>query len=131
MASRNFRLGALGWIAPGVVAVPFALMREAAGGESALLAVIVWWGLSTVGCVVAGVLVGAGIKAGGTMSDAFWGGLAGVSAAWIAALVVTIAIEVFVRVLHLGPAAFLMPIPFVLGYGIGFGLTVMVRKPGR
>jgi hypothetical protein len=81
--------------------------------------------------VVAGVTVGASIKAEETVSDAFLGGLAGVSTAWIAAVAVSVAIEIFVRVLHLGGAAFLLPIPFVLGYGVGFALTVMVRRPGR
>lgn len=131
MTRRNFTLGALGWVAPGIVAVPFAAMREAAGGESALLAVIVWWGLGVIGCLVAGVKVGAGVGPAGSVSDAFLGGLAGVSTAWIGAVAVSVAIEIFVRVLHLGGASFLLPIPFVLGYGVGFALTVMVRRPGR
>jgi hypothetical protein len=130
MNRRTFRLGALGWIAPGIVALPFAAMSEAAGGESALAAVIVWWGLGVVGCVVAGVMVGAGIQAKGRVADAFWSGLAGVSTAWIAAVAVTVAIEIFVRVLHLGAVTFLLPVPFVLGYGVGFAFVVLFRKPG-
>lgn len=130
MNRRTFRLGALGWIAPGIVALPFAAMSEAAGGESALVAIIVWWGLGVVGCVVAGVMVGAGIGAKGTVADAFWSGLAGVSTAWIAAVAVTVAIDTFVRVLDISAVTFLLPVPFVLGYGVGFAFVVLFRKPG-
>jgi hypothetical protein len=115
---------------PGVVALPFAAMHEAAGGESALLALLIWVALGVVGCVVAGVMVGAGVEAKGRVADAFWSGLAGVSTAWIAAVAVTVAIEIFVRVLHLGAVTFLLPVPFVLGYGVGFAFVVLFRKPG-
>ncbi|HSO28940.1 MAG TPA: hypothetical protein VLS28_03495 [Candidatus Sulfomarinibacteraceae bacterium] len=130
MTRRTFGIGALGWIVPGIVAMPLAAMREAAGGESALAALIVWWGLGVVGCVVAGWRVGAGISAGTSVADAFLGGLAGVSTAWIGALAVNVAIETFVRVLHLGAVTLLLPIPFVVGYGVGFGISVMLHKSG-
>ncbi len=131
MTRRTFRLGALGWIMPGVVALPFAARPEAAGGESAFLALLIWVALGVVGCFVAGVMVGAsGIEAKGTAADFFWGGLAGVSTAWIAAVAVSVAIDVFVRVLSLDAATFLLPVPFVLGYGVGFAFIVLFRKPG-
>lgn len=130
MSRRTFRLGALGWIVPGIVALPFAAMGEAAGGESALAAVLVWWGLGVVGCLIAGVKIGTAVEAKGAMSDAFWSGLGGVATAWAGALAVNVVIEAFVKVLHLGPLTLLLPLPFVVGYGLGFAFAVLARKPG-
>jgi hypothetical protein len=74
--------------------------------------------------------VGAGVQAEGATSDAFVYGLGGVAIAWLAALAVSMAIETFVGVLHIGPVAFLLPIPFVLGYALGFGVGfAMNRQP--
>ncbi len=123
--SRFLAYGVLGWAVPGLIALPLAWGHESSGGESAFLAVLIWWGLGVVGCLVAGVMVGmagAGVQADGATTDAFWHGFAGVAIAWLAALAVSMAIEIFVGVLHLGPVAFLLPIPFVLGYAVGFGV---------
>jgi hypothetical protein len=129
--SRVLAYGVLGWAIPGLIALPLALGHESSGGESALLAVLVWWGLGVVGCLVAGVMVGmvgAGVQAEGATIDAFRYGLAGVAIAWFGALAVSMAIETFVGVLHLGPAAFLLPIPFVLGYAVGFGVGFLIGR---
>jgi hypothetical protein len=120
--SRYIVYGALGWVIPGLIALPFALGHESAGGESALMAVLVWWALGAIGCLVAGLIIGAGIERAGSVADAFTEGLTGVAIAWFAALAVSMAIETLVGVLHLGPVTFLLPIPFVLGYVVGFGI---------
>jgi hypothetical protein len=109
------------------VALPLAWGRESSGGEAALFAVLVWWGLGVVGCLVAGVMVGS-IGANGSAADTFGIGLAGVAISGFAALVVSAAIEELVGVLHLGPVPFLFPIPFVLGYGVGFGIGFAIRR---
>jgi hypothetical protein len=129
--SRVPAYGVLGWVIPGLIALPLAWGHESSGGESALLAVLVWWGLGVVGCLVSGVvvgMVGAGVQAEGATIDAFRYGLAGVATAWFAALAVSLAIETFVGVLHLGPAAFLLPIPFVFGYALGFGVGFVTGR---
>jgi hypothetical protein len=129
--SRVLAYGVLGWAVPGLIALPLAWAHESSGGESALLAVLVWWGLGVVGCLVAGVMVGmvgARVQAEGATIDAFSYGLAGVAIAWFAALAVSMAIETLVGVLHLGPVAFLLPLPFVLGYALGFGVGFVTSR---
>ena len=125
---RTFAYGVLGWAIPGLMALPLAWGHESSGGEAALFAVLVWWGLGVVGCLVAGVMVGARIGANGSAADAFGIGLAGVAISGFAALVVSVAIEKLVGVLHLGPVTFLIPIPFVLGYGVGFGIGFAISR---
>lgn len=124
----NALVGSIGWLAPAVIAVPFATMRESAGGESALLAVIVWWALATIGCGIAGAILGSGPTARAARMDVFLGGLTGVSLAWIASFVLGMAIHAIVGVLDLGPVAQLIPVPFVLAYGLGFGITTLATR---
>jgi len=126
--SRHFAYGVLGWLIPGLIALPLAWGHESSGGEAVLFAALVWWGLGVVGCLVAGVLVGVGIERAGSVADAFVEGLAGVGVAWFAAIVVGVAIETFVGVVHLGPVPLLLPIPFVLGYGVGFGVGLVMGR---
>jgi hypothetical protein len=131
MTMLRVAVGALGWIGPGLVSLPIAAAHESAGGESALGAVIVWWVLATLGCAIAGILLGLGPLPARDREGRFWAGLAGVSLAWIAAIAVSIAIEAIVKVLHLGPLAFLIPVPFVLAYGAGFGLAALFTRGGE
>ena len=70
----------------------------------------------------------SGVQAEGATIDALRYGFAGVAISWFAALAVSMAIETFVGVLHLGPAAFLLPIPFVLGYALGFGVGFVTGR---
>ena len=130
MPSRPVLFGLLGWLAPGAVALPFAFMSEVAGGEAALMAIIVWWGLGVIGCLIAGGAVGAGVAGMGPRANDFRGGLAGVAAAWLAALIANMVIESAVQVLHLGALTFLLPIPFVIGYGVGFAVGAVANRPG-
>jgi hypothetical protein len=127
MSRRNFVWGVLGWFAPGVVAIPFALLPQAAGGESALLAVILWWAAGTLGCLIAGAKVAAAAQPG-EVGNAFMEGISGVALAWIGSIALAAAIKAIVGVLDIGAVAFLIPIPFAVGYGIGFGLARMTRR---
>lgn len=112
---------------PGIVAMPVALLPQSAGGESALAAVIAWWALGAVGCLVAGARIGSRAAAG-KVGDAFMEGFAGVATAWVAAVVLAMVIEATVRVLHIGAVSLLIPLPFVIGYGIGFGLARLAHR---
>jgi hypothetical protein len=129
MTGRNIAYGVLGWAVPGIVALPLALLRESSGGESALVAVLAWWGLGVIGCSVAGAAVGAGGKGPGTVAQAFWAGLGGVATSWVAALAVSVVIEAVVQVLHLGAVSFLLPIPLVVGYVVGFAVGAIFLRP--
>jgi hypothetical protein len=128
MSRRNFATGVLGWAVPGVVALLFAGRSEDAGGETALLVVVVWVGIGVIGCAVAGAIVGAGLETAGTASKAFLDGLAGIATAWIAAVAASVVIETVVKVLHLGAVTILLPIPFVIGYAVGFALLAMLNR---
>jgi hypothetical protein len=90
---------------------------------------IVWWGLGVVGCTVGGAAAAVLGRKSGRLAHAFKSGLAGVSVAWLGAIAVEVAVETFVGVLHLGGLSILMPIPFILGYGIGFGLAAILSRP--
>ena len=100
MDRRAFAFGLLGWVVPGIVAVPLVGTRESAGGEAALGMLVVWWGLGVVGCTVGGAAAAVLGRKSGRLADAFKGGLAGVSVAWLGAIAVEVAVETFVRVLH-------------------------------
>jgi hypothetical protein len=128
MTRRNFATGVLGWAVPGVVALLFAGRSEDAGGETALLVVAVWVGLGVIGCAVAGATVGAALDEAGTAGESILGGLAGVATAWIAAVAASVVIETVVKVLHLGAVTFLLPIPFVISYAVGFALSAMLNR---
>jgi len=127
MGNRNFAIGVLGWVAPGVVAVPLGIAKGPALDPLVFVTVLAWWGLSVLGCAVAGVAVGAGTGGAGTRSAAFPGGLAGVATSWIGAMAAAVAVELFVGWLTLGGAALLMPVPLVIGYSIGFAVGALLR----
>ena len=52
------------------------------------------------------------------------------NAAWLAALIANMVIESAVQVLHLGALTFLLPIPFVIRYGVGFAVGAVANRPG-
>jgi hypothetical protein len=130
MDHRAFAFGLLGWVVPGIVAVPLVGTNESAGGEAALGILFVWWGLGVVGCAVGGAAAAVLGGKSGRPAHAFKSGLAGVSVAWVGAFAAEVAVNMFVRVLHLGGLSILLPIPFILGYGVGFALCAVLFRPG-
>jgi hypothetical protein len=126
---RAFAAGLFGWIVPGILAFLLVGTHESAGGEAALGMLIVWWALGVIGCAIAGIAAGALGRGSGNLGRAFQGGLAGVCVSWIAAIAAEAVVTMFVSVLHTGGLTLLMPVPFVLGYGAGFGLAAILSRP--
>ena len=62
-------------------------------------------------------------RTSGRLTPAFRSGLAGVAVAWVAAIAVEMVVTATISVLHMGGLSVLMPIPFVIGYVLGFGLA--------
>ena len=129
MAQRSFAIGVLGWVAPGIVAVPIGMANGDAVDQVVFVAVLAWWGLSVIGCAVAGLVLGAGDA--GTRRAAFAGGLGGVATSWVGAVAATVAIDLWVWWLGIGGITIFMPIPLVVGYCVGFGLGALFSGPQR
>jgi hypothetical protein len=129
MDRRAFMCGLLGWVVPGIVAVPLMGTKESAGGEAALGILFAWWALGVIGCAIAGVAAGVLGRGSGNLTEAFGSGLAGVAVAWVAAVGVEMVVTASVSVLHMGGLSVLMPIPFVLGFAAGFGLAALLSMP--
>jgi hypothetical protein len=126
---RAFAAGLLGWIVPGILAFTLVGTHESAGGEAALGIVIVWWALGVIGCAIAGIAAGALGRDSGSLGRAFQSGLRGVCVSWLAAIAAEVVVTMLVSVLHLGGISILLPIPFVLGYAVGFGLAAILSRP--
>lgn len=126
MHLRAFVYGVLGWVVPGIAAaVPFVGMDETVGGQAMIGAGAVWLlGLGPAGCAFAGwrsARIGAG-------STTFWSGLGGV----IPAVGAVLSVDAMVQVVTIGRVAFLLILPLVLGYGVGFAIgSFTMRRAGR
>jgi hypothetical protein len=103
--------------------------KESAGGEAALGILFAWWALGTIGCAIAGVAAGILGRGSRNLTEAFRNGLAGVALAWVVAIAVEMVVTATISVLHMGGLSVLMPIPFVLGYCVGFGIAVLLSRP--
>jgi len=129
MDRRAFAVGLSGWIVPGILAFLLVGTHESAGGEAALGILIAWWALGVIGCAIAGIAAGALGRGSGNLTEAFGSGLAGVCLAWVAAIAAEMVVTATISVLHTGGLTLLMPIPFVIGYCVGFGLAVLLSRP--
>jgi hypothetical protein len=47
----------------------------------------------------------------------------------VAAIAVEMVVTATISVLHMGGLSVLMPIPFVIGYAVGFGLAALLSMP--
>ena len=129
MDRRVFVAGLCGWIVPAILAFLVMGTHESAGGEAAIGILFAWWALGTIGCAIAGVAAGILGRGSGNMTEAFGSGLAGVCVAWIAAIAAEAVVTMLVSVLHMGGLSVLMPIPFVVGYCVGFGIAALLTRP--
>lgn len=128
MAVRAFASGVLGWVVPGIVALPLAWTHESSGGEAVILAGAAWLLLlGPIGCAIAGWYAA---RVGGQAREvalAFWVGLAGIAVAVVAVM----AVDGLVSVLTIGPAAFVLVLPLVVGFSVGFALrATFYRRAG-
>ena len=122
MTRRSFIVGVLGWVAPGLAAVPIGLLQGRTADPFVPVTVFVWWGISIIGCAVAGIILGtshAGVPSAGSP---FASGLAGVATSWLGAVAATVAIALFIHWLDISGATVLMPIPLIVAYCIGYGM---------
>ena len=129
MRRRALLCGLLGWVVPGIVAVPLMGTKESSRGRGGA-----WHPLRLVGARrdrLRDRRSGGGVlgRGSGNLTEAFRSGLAGVCVAWIAAIAVEMLVTASVSVLHMGGLSILMPIPFVLGYAAGFGLAALLSRP--
>jgi hypothetical protein len=124
-----FVAGILGWVVPGIVAIPIAVGHESAEGEAALGALIVWFGLGVVGSLIGGIAAAVAGRESGRLAEAFLSGVGGVSVAWLVAIGAEVAVAAFVTVLHTGGLGLLLPLPFLLAFSVGFGLSALVYGP--
>jgi hypothetical protein len=129
MVRSAFVAGMLGWVVPGIVAIPIAVGHESAGGEAALGALIVWFGLSVIGSLIGGISAAVAGRESGRLAEAFLSGVGGVSVAWLVAIGAEIAVAALVTVLHTGGLGLLMPLLFLLALSVGFGLCALVYGP--
>jgi hypothetical protein len=119
---RAFLYGLAGWGIPLLVALPLAGTHEAAGGEAAIYMGVVWlFALGPVGSLVGGALVAGVGRRVDHLSGAFGVGLG----AMALAIVPLFVIDSMVTVLTLGSATFLLPIPMVVAYVLGFGARML------
>jgi len=122
MHLRAVGYGVLGWVVPAIAAaIPFAGMQEAVGGQAMIGAGAVWLlGLGPAGCAIAGwrsARIGA-------ESTTFWSGMGGV----IPAVGAILAVDAMVQVVSVGPVAFLLTLPLVIGYGVGFAISSFIMR---
>jgi hypothetical protein len=129
MDRRAFAIGLFGWIVPGILAFLLMGTHESAGGEAAVGILFAWWALGVVGCFIAGVGAAVIGRDSGNLTEALRNGLGGVALAWVAAIAVEMVVTASISVLHMGGLSVLMPIPFVIGYGVGFGLAAVLSRP--
>jgi hypothetical protein len=121
MAGRSFAYGVVGWVVPGILAIPFAPTHETVGGQAMFVVGAVWlFLLGPLGCAIAGWRVSR-VEA---RTVAFWSGLAGV----IPAVIVVGVWDNLVTVVGIGPVAFLLVIPLLVGYTVGFAIGSIVRR---
>jgi hypothetical protein len=108
-----------GWLVPLVAVGPLAVQHEAAAGESAIFAALVWLAvLGPAGCGVAGFRNARTARPLGRRAEAFWTGAGAVSLAVIP-LFVYDGITPFVS---LGAVSLLGVVPMLLGYAVGAAL---------
>jgi hypothetical protein len=125
MTRRNFVVGALGWVAPGLAAVPIGLMQGRTADPFVPVTVLAWWVLGMIGCTVAGIILGASHTGLQSAGSPFASGLAGVATSWIGAIAATVAIDVLISWLDISGGTVLMPIPLIVGYCVGYALGHM------
>ena len=104
-----------------MVALPITLTHETVGGQAVLAAGAVWLLLlGPIGCAIAGWLASR-IK---PRRAAFWSGLVGI----VPAVTAVLAVDALVSALTIGMVALALILPLVLGYGIGFASSAIIRR---
>jgi len=120
---RAFLYGLAGWGIPFLIALPLAGTHEAAGGEAVIFMGVVWlFALGPIGSLVGGALVAGVGRRVDHVPEAFWVGLGAMALAVVPLFV----IDSMVTVLTLGSATFLLPIPMVVAYVLGFGARALL-----